>query len=85
MSVSVKLPDGSQRELEDGASVLDLAKSIGPGLAKATLAAVVDGRTTTANVPLPAEGEVELRLLTKKDPFFLAHLIHGCLTGLERV
>jgi threonyl-tRNA synthetase len=40
----VTLPDGSERELEDGATGADLAASIGPGLARAALAIrVVDG------------------------------------------
>src|SRR3954451_920232 len=40
----VTLPDGSSKELEDGASGADLAASIGPGLARAALAIrVVDG------------------------------------------
>ena len=40
----VTLPDGSERELEDGASGADLAASIGPGLARAALAIrVLDG------------------------------------------
>ena len=37
------LPDGSVRELPAGSSLLDLARDIGPGLAKAAVAAVVDG------------------------------------------
>ena len=39
--LSVMLPDGSSRELAQGATALDLAKSIGSGLAKAAVAAVV--------------------------------------------
>jgi threonyl-tRNA synthetase len=40
----VTLPDGSERELEDGATGADLAASIGPGLARAALAIrVLDG------------------------------------------
>jgi threonyl-tRNA synthetase len=40
----VTLPDGSERELEDGATGADLAASIGPGLARAALAIrVVNG------------------------------------------
>jgi threonyl-tRNA synthetase len=40
----VTLPDGSERELPDGATGADLAASIGPGLARAALAIrIVDG------------------------------------------
>jgi threonyl-tRNA synthetase len=45
-NITVKLPDGSQRELPEGSSALDLANSIGRGLAKAAVAAIVDGTET---------------------------------------
>lgn len=41
--VSVLLPDGSQRALDDGATVADLASSISRGLAKVAIAAEVNG------------------------------------------
>ena len=41
--ISVQLPDGSARELPVGAAAQDLAASIGAGLAKAALAAKVNG------------------------------------------
>ncbi|MFT5334747.1 MAG: threonyl-tRNA synthetase, partial [Halioglobus sp.] len=40
----VTLPDGSQRSFESSISVHDVAADIGPGLAKAALAGVVDGK-----------------------------------------
>ena len=43
-------------------------REIGPRLAKATLAAEVDGQLVGADAPLPAEGQIRLRLLTAKDP-----------------
>jgi threonyl-tRNA synthetase len=42
-SISVTLPDGSARELPEGSTAADLAASIGRGLAKAAVAATVDG------------------------------------------
>jgi threonyl-tRNA synthetase len=51
--ITVTLPDGSSRELEAGATAADLAASIGRGLAKAAVAAVVDGRETDLTAPLP--------------------------------
>ena len=42
-SIQAKLPDGKVIELESGATPLELARAIGPGLAKAAVAAVVDG------------------------------------------
>ena len=41
--MNVILPDGSQKELPDGASGADLAAAIGPGLARAALAVKVGG------------------------------------------
>ena len=49
---TVKLPDGSARELASGSTAADLAASIGSRLAKAALAAVVDGSESDLNVPL---------------------------------
>ncbi len=45
-NITVSLPDGSERELADDATALDLAAAIGSGLKKAAVAAVVDGRET---------------------------------------
>ena len=50
--IKVYLPDGSERELPDGATALDLAESIGRRLAKAAVAAVVDGTETDLTRPL---------------------------------
>jgi threonyl-tRNA synthetase len=42
--IKITLPDGKIKEFEPGISSLDIVKSIGPGLAKAALAAVIDGK-----------------------------------------
>ena len=39
----ITLPDGSQRQFEQAVTVMDVARDIGPGLAKATLAGEVEG------------------------------------------
>ena len=41
---SIKLPDGSIKEIPDGSSVQQLAESIGKGLARAAIAGRVDGK-----------------------------------------
>ncbi|HMM26405.1 MAG TPA: TGS domain-containing protein, partial [Pseudoxanthomonas mexicana] len=41
--ITITLPDGSRREFENPVSVLQVAQSIGAGLAKATVAGAVDG------------------------------------------
>ncbi len=58
--ISVTLPDGSERTLPDGASAADLAASIGRGLAKAAVAATVDGRQVDLTSPLPEGATVAI-------------------------
>ncbi len=55
-----------------------MAKEIGAGLAKATLAAEVDAGRSNSVTPLPTDGDVTLRLLTKKDPAALRIMRHSC-------
>ncbi|NNM32337.1 MAG: threonine--tRNA ligase [Gemmatimonadetes bacterium] len=74
-SIQAKLPDGTVIELESGATALELARAIGPGLAKAAVAAVVDGEVVELSRPLPEESEV--RLLTDRDPEALDVLRHS--------
>ena len=51
-NITVSLPDGSERELADPATPLDLAAAIGSGLKKAAVAAVVDGAETDLTAAL---------------------------------
>ena len=57
-NITVTLPDGSARELPAGSTVLDLAASIGSGLRKAAVAAVVDGGETDLTTTLTDGAEV---------------------------
>ncbi len=82
--LKVKLPDGSVKEYARGVRPIDVAAEIGPGLAKATLAAEVDGKVVGASAPLPTDGEVSLRLLTKKDPEALAVMRHSAAHVMAR-
>ena len=61
----IKLPDGSVREMPEGSTPADVAAAIGPGLAKAALAAKVDGELRDLNRPF--EGDSNLALITSKD------------------
>ncbi len=54
--ISITLPDGSQRTLPAGATATDLAASIGSRLAKAAVAAVIDGDERDLSAPL-ADGD----------------------------
>ncbi len=76
--LKVNLPDGSILEYSRRVRPLDIAADIGPRLAKATLAAQVDGRLMGADQPLPEEGQISLRLITKKDPEALDIMRHSC-------
>ena len=63
--LKISLPDGSVREMEKGATPADVAAAIGPGLAKAALAARVDGEVRDLNRPF--DGDAELALITARD------------------
>ncbi|MDM7984872.1 MAG: threonine--tRNA ligase [Maricaulis sp.] len=63
--IKITLPDGSVRELEDGASPLDLALGISKSLAKAALFAKVNGQDW--DLKRPFEGDADVALITKKD------------------
>ncbi|WP_447728187.1 threonine--tRNA ligase [Sphingomonas koreensis] len=63
--ISVTLPDGSVREVEPGTTPADIAAAIGPGLAKAAIAARVDGELR--DITRPLEGDVQLALVTSRD------------------
>jgi len=82
--VAVNLPDASVKKYSHQVTARDVAADIGPGLAKAALAAEIDGRVVGVDTPLPADGQVQLRLLTKKDPEALAVMRHSCAHVMAR-
>jgi threonyl-tRNA synthetase len=61
----ISLPDGSSREVPQGSTPADVAAAIGPGLAKAAIAAKVDGELVDLNRPF--EGDAQLALVTSRD------------------
>ncbi len=61
----IALPDGSVREVPEGSTPADIAAAIGPGLAKAALAARVDGELR--DIMRPFEGDAQLALVTTRD------------------
>ncbi|MEO0589290.1 MAG: threonine--tRNA ligase [Pseudomonadota bacterium] len=63
--LKISLPDGSVREVEPGSTPADIAAAIGPGLAKAALAARVDGEVQ--DLGRPFLGDAQLALITAKD------------------
>lgn len=64
-AIELTLPDGSVRSVETGTTALDVALSIGPGLAKATVGAELNGHPLDIRMPLTEGGS--FRLFTTKD------------------
>ena len=63
--VSIRLPDGSQRQFDAPVTVAQVAASIGAGLAKAALAGKVDGKLVDTSFLI--ERDVDLAIVTDKD------------------
>jgi threonyl-tRNA synthetase len=82
--VQVRLPDGTEKQFESPATPRDVAADIGPGLAKAALAATVDNQVVGLDFVLPDDTTVELSLLTKKDAAALAVMRHSCAHIMAR-
>jgi len=92
--IHVKLPDGSVKDVPKGTSALDIAKSISPRLADAALVAQIKPSSNGTEPKLvdltrPLEQDVELRLLTERDPEVLevyrhssAHLLAAAVLEL---
>jgi threonyl-tRNA synthetase len=73
--IRVTLPDGSEKRLPAGATGADLARAIGPGLAKAALAIRVNGAVWDVARALPDGATVAI--LTDRDPAALDVLRHS--------
>ncbi len=73
--ISITLPDGRALELPHGCSAADVAAEIGPGLAKAALAAVLGGELVDLSEPIHKDGD--LRIITDRDPEALGLLRHS--------
>ncbi len=74
------LPDGSERRVDPGTTPLQVAESIGPRLAKAALAARLDGQIVEMNRPLQASGP--FAILTDRDADALGVLRHSAAHAL---
>src|SRR5688572_10721070 len=72
--MQVVLPDGTSKELQDGASGADLAASIGAGLARAALAVKVDGEVRDLTRPL--QDGAQVAIVTGRDPESLELIRH---------
>jgi threonyl-tRNA synthetase len=72
----VTLPDGSRLEVSDGTTAKVLAEQIGPGLARAAVAAKVNGRLVDLSTPIDSDAEVQI--ITLKDDEGLEVMRHSC-------
>ncbi|HEV2608762.1 MAG TPA: threonine--tRNA ligase [Noviherbaspirillum sp.] len=73
--VSVRLPDGSQRQFDAPVTVSQVAASIGTGLAKAALAGKVDGKLVDTSYLI--DHDADLAIVTDKDPDGLDVIRHS--------
>ena len=74
--VAITLPDGSVKEFDGATTVMQVAESIGPGLAKATVAGRVDGKLVDASDPITHDAKIEI--VTPKDADGVDIIRHSC-------
>ena len=74
--IQITLPDGSQREFSGPITVAEVAQSIGPGLAKNTVAGKVDGRLVDACDTI--DRNATLQIITPKDKEGVEIIRHSC-------
>lgn len=74
--MEITLPDGSKKTLENGACVMDVASSIGAGLAKAAIAGKVNGAFADLTTPV-ADGD-SVEIITDRSPEALGIMRHSC-------
>ena len=72
----VTLPDGSRLEIADGSTARQLAERIGPGLARAAVAAKINGRLSDLSTPI--SGQATVQIITPKDDEGLKVMRHSC-------
>ena len=73
--ITVRLPDGSQRQFDDAVTVAQVAANIGTGLAKAALAGKVNGKVVDTSFLI--EEDSDLAIITDKDPEGLDVIRHS--------
>src|SRR6516162_7403140 len=86
-TITITLPDGSSRELAEGSTAADLAASIGRGLARAAVAARVDGTLRDLSTPLSDRSSVAVITADSPEGRFVlrhstAHVLAQAVTDL---
>ncbi|MEM9558391.1 MAG: threonine--tRNA ligase [Acidobacteriota bacterium] len=86
-TIDLVLPDGSSRSVAPGTTALDVARSIGAGLAKAAIGAELDGRPLDLRTPIQVGGA--FRLITTRDddagPFIRHSAEHVLADAVQRL
>jgi threonyl-tRNA synthetase len=83
--LTLRLPDGSTKQVPEGARPRDVAESIGKRLAQAAIAAKVNGTVIDLDRDLNSvNGDVNFQILTEKDSEALAVLRHSCAHVMAR-
>lgn len=75
-NITVTLPDGAKRTYPAGTTGMDIAESISKSLAKAVVAAKINGQLS--DLSLPIEADVNLSLVKREDPEGLELIRHDC-------
>lgn len=73
--LTITLPDGNQKQFNNAVTALQVAESISPNLAKATIAAVVNDKLIDATVLI--ESDASIRLITDRDDAALEVIRHS--------
>lgn len=76
LMILITLPDGSQHQFHRGTSVIEIATSIGPGLAKNTIAGKVNNKLVDACDPIDCDATVQI--ITPNDKEGLEIIRHSC-------
>ena len=83
--ITLRLPDGSIKQVPEGTRPREVAESIGKRLAQAAIAAKVNGAVIDLERELPSgNGELSFQILTDKDPEALEVLRHSSAHVLAR-
>lgn len=72
----VRLPDGSERTYDEPITIMDVASSIGAGLARAAIAGKINGKLV--DVSSSINGNCELSIITERDPEGIEIIRHSC-------
>src|SRR5262249_28422411 len=83
--ITLRLPDGSTKQVPEGTRPRDVAEGIGKRLAQAAVAAKVDGTILDLDRPIPDDNkERSFQILTEKDRESLDVLRHSCAHVMAR-